>query len=397
MQPYTAALIAIDAADHLSAPAYRTARRLLDRAGDSGVLWLDTEAAMALAVTGSQNTLRRHLIDLAAAGVVDYAAGQPERGVWVRFLAWDAQNSRTECASVITERANMITQCASDPAQRTNGGDPVITQCASMITERASVITQCAQNPPIPPYGWLVGSPIPDPDEPTNQPTTADAPAPEPSGAPIVEETERARSYALLIDPAVGVGNRKAMELAASVTFEELLRYVAAWSADLEAGRVHSTGALVARVEQVLGAPPVSATFRQSDLYARHVDAASERAAVYGWSDLSPSADVADPDDPPPPPLALDDAPKPPPDAHQAAWQALLEELRQSLPSATYDTWLRDTRLASLTDGEAVITVPNAYALDWLKNRLATRLRRTLGQLVGQPLSLQFRVDCQAP
>jgi hypothetical protein len=397
------AVAAIEAALDLSAPAYRTARRLLDRAGSTGVLWLAMADALRLAATDSPNTLRRHLSDLAGAGVVGYQI-DGGAGVWVRFLAFGVI---TQCAEPITQCASVITQCATHAPTNGNGAHPAITQCAEPITQCAEPITQCAQNPPIPPLvGWLDPDTDPDP-EPTNQPEPGPAPeANAEAGPPAIDPAEHARSYALLIDPDVGVAPRTAQRLASEVTFEELLRYVAAWSADYAAGRVRSTGALVARIERVQGAPPVSGAFRQSELYGRHVSSSDEWRRKYappwlrgGEDPMDEPVTVDDGDDAPPAPLDLDHLPDPDPDAPEAdtdalddLWRQVDSELAASLPSSTYDTWLRDARLVSCVDGEALIHLPNRYAVEWLENRLGARLRRLISQLAGQRLAVRFAV-----
>ncbi len=43
-------------------------------------------------------------------------------------------------------------------------------------------------------------------------------------------------------------------------------------------------------------------------------------------------------------------------------WQMVLSELALQMPSATYDTWVRDTTVIAYEDGEFIIGMPNAYA-----------------------------------
>ena len=57
-------------------------------------------------------------------------------------------------------------------------------------------------------------------------------------------------------------------------------------------------------------------------------------------------------------------------------WQAALGELQLETTRATFNTWLRDTRLVAYEDGVFVIGVRNGYAKDWLENRLAPTIRR---------------------
>ena len=70
----------------------------------------------------------------------------------------------------------------------------------------------------------------------------------------------------------------------------------------------------------------------------------------------------------------------------------LLSELALQMPSATYDTWVRDTVVMGYEDGEFIIGMPNAYARDWLENRLRPTIKRTLSSIMRRSVQVQFRV-----
>ncbi len=73
-------------------------------------------------------------------------------------------------------------------------------------------------------------------------------------------------------------------------------------------------------------------------------------------------------------------------------WQMVLSELALQMPPATYDTWVRDTVVIGYEDGEFIIGMPNAYARDWLENRLRHTIKRTLNSIMRRSVQLQFRV-----
>lgn len=73
-------------------------------------------------------------------------------------------------------------------------------------------------------------------------------------------------------------------------------------------------------------------------------------------------------------------------------WQAVLGELQLQMNRATYDTWLRGTTLISSENDTFVIGVENAYIRDWLENRLAITIQRTLTGINGQPTDVKFVV-----
>lgn len=72
------------------------------------------------------------------------------------------------------------------------------------------------------------------------------------------------------------------------------------------------------------------------------------------------------------------------------AWQATLGQLQMEMPKATYDTWVRDTRFLNYQDGIFTIHVQNAYARDWLQNRLTSTAERLLSGIMDAPQSVLF-------
>ena len=73
-------------------------------------------------------------------------------------------------------------------------------------------------------------------------------------------------------------------------------------------------------------------------------------------------------------------------------WQAALGQLQMELPRATFDTWVRDAELLTYEDGEYVIGVRNAYARDWLEDRLNSTVKRTLSGIAGRTVGVRFVV-----
>ncbi|MDK2982263.1 MAG: chromosomal replication initiator protein [Chloroflexota bacterium] len=76
-------------------------------------------------------------------------------------------------------------------------------------------------------------------------------------------------------------------------------------------------------------------------------------------------------------------------DASQA-WQATLGQLQMELPKATYDTWVRDTKFIKHQDETFTIGVQNAYARDWLENRLTSTATRLLTGIMDAPQQIRF-------
>lgn len=74
----------------------------------------------------------------------------------------------------------------------------------------------------------------------------------------------------------------------------------------------------------------------------------------------------------------------------EQVWQATLGQLQLELNKNIYDTWVRHTVLLTHEDGTYVIGVPHAYAKDWLENRLAGTIKRTLSNIVHRSVEVRF-------
>lgn len=81
-------------------------------------------------------------------------------------------------------------------------------------------------------------------------------------------------------------------------------------------------------------------------------------------------------------------------DAKQA-WEATLGQLQMDMPKATYDTWVKGTTLLTYTDHTFTIGIDNAYARDWLANRLTTTAERLLSGIMDAPQNVKFVVRQQ--
>ncbi len=73
-------------------------------------------------------------------------------------------------------------------------------------------------------------------------------------------------------------------------------------------------------------------------------------------------------------------------------WQAALGQLQMEMPRATFDTWVRDAELITYEDGTFVVGVQNAYARDWLQDRLLSTVKRVLTGIMGRTVEVRFVV-----
>ncbi len=76
----------------------------------------------------------------------------------------------------------------------------------------------------------------------------------------------------------------------------------------------------------------------------------------------------------------------------EQAWQAALGELQLQMTRATFNTWVKDARFLAYEEPIFFVTVPSAYAKDWLENRLNATIQRTLENVFGRGLELRYVV-----
>ena len=76
-------------------------------------------------------------------------------------------------------------------------------------------------------------------------------------------------------------------------------------------------------------------------------------------------------------------------DAKQA-WMATLGQLQMDMPKATYDTWVKNTEIIDHKENSFSIGVQNAYARDWLENRLTTTAEKMLSGIMDAPQKVSF-------
>ena len=74
------------------------------------------------------------------------------------------------------------------------------------------------------------------------------------------------------------------------------------------------------------------------------------------------------------------------------AWQAAVGQLQMEMPKAAFDTWVRDTELITYEDGAFTIGVKNAYARDWLDDRLSSTIAKLLTGIMNRTVAVRFTV-----
>ena len=76
----------------------------------------------------------------------------------------------------------------------------------------------------------------------------------------------------------------------------------------------------------------------------------------------------------------------------QQAWQSVQAHLQGQLSEAEFNTWVQDARVIAANGETISIGVQNAYARDWLEDRLADQTDRLLSEILERPVSARFVV-----
>ena len=74
------------------------------------------------------------------------------------------------------------------------------------------------------------------------------------------------------------------------------------------------------------------------------------------------------------------------------AWQAALGQLQLEMPKAAFDTWVRDADLIAFEDDIFTVGTRNAYARDWLADRLTSTIAKLLTGIMNKTVEVRFVV-----
>ena len=71
-------------------------------------------------------------------------------------------------------------------------------------------------------------------------------------------------------------------------------------------------------------------------------------------------------------------------------WQTVLHLLQSRVSKPSFDTWLKSTRAASLTDTTLTICAPNNFAREWLENRYTKLIAAAVLECTNQELEVRI-------
>src|SRR3989338_889165 len=78
---------------------------------------------------------------------------------------------------------------------------------------------------------------------------------------------------------------------------------------------------------------------------------------------------------------------------NEQLWNNVLVEIELAVSKANFNTWFKGTRIIRQEDGTVYISVPNAFAKDWLYNKYHKTLLKSLRALSEHTRSLEYVVS----
>lgn len=75
-------------------------------------------------------------------------------------------------------------------------------------------------------------------------------------------------------------------------------------------------------------------------------------------------------------------------------WQTVLAEIELSISKPNFNTWFKNTDVASFLDGQAIIFVPNTFNRAWLEKKYHSTIIKSLERVTGKPLKkLEYKIN----
>lgn len=83
---------------------------------------------------------------------------------------------------------------------------------------------------------------------------------------------------------------------------------------------------------------------------------------------------------------------------NQEIWQAALGELELTISKVKFSTWFRDTTIISSESGKIIISVPHAFAKEWLESKMNKDIFRALQHVTSNGIrEIHYQVGVHAP
>lgn len=394
------ALRQINQAD-LSAAEYRAARRLLDVAATTGHVKLTKTHCNELCCTTSEGATRRLLGSLQRAGLIHYSTNG---FVYIDFVAWSP--AATVGQEWVDEPNEALTVDRKSDRPRAKSDHPraLLDHKEDDETNEALTVDKKSDHPRA-----LLDHPRAKSDHPRavlDHDETATYTHARARGVclfvdPILsnqgdlitnkqtpDPEEQALAFALL--SYIRVKAPVAKDLATTHSLQTIREAISRWWLNRKSmgGQFEETPGIVVywlNNWANAGVPELSPHFKHTELYRNFRTAAEQAADRQAEAELAVAIKQR--------PVVTAPAVVQPADPHAAIWDQVLAEIKLTLAEATYQAFIRDTKVIASDNNHWQIQVANKGALDWIQNRLANKVRRTLSIITNQSVTVEFCLE----
>ena len=76
-------------------------------------------------------------------------------------------------------------------------------------------------------------------------------------------------------------------------------------------------------------------------------------------------------------------------------WEAVLAQIQLNISPANFATWFKNTGIVNLKDGEAVVSVPNSFAKEWLEQKYNKNIFKILRGLDDAVKEVRYIINKQ--
>lgn len=80
---------------------------------------------------------------------------------------------------------------------------------------------------------------------------------------------------------------------------------------------------------------------------------------------------------------------------YEQIWQSALGEIEISLSRANFITWFKNTFISSVSDGQVIVCVPNAFIKKWLEEKYHKNIQSALENVLKQKVTIIYKVELQ--
>ena len=77
---------------------------------------------------------------------------------------------------------------------------------------------------------------------------------------------------------------------------------------------------------------------------------------------------------------------------NEKLWNSVLVEMELAVSKANFNTWFKGTSVLRMEDGVVFVSVPNAFAKDWLFNKYHKSILKSLRTLSSSVRAVEYLV-----